>query len=240
MSPTLHRIRQYRELEKRYGKLREQVVSQTADDNNGYFHDCFNTNMANQSGGEFAEEDGRENLGEETSGTKTSDNGERSNAAGEQGEPIEAAETVTTKTATTEILATEIIWSLPRADLEAKDVEMEWDSTFFTSDEEEEDSDKSLGADVELSELLQLEKENPDDFGFPALDDPPTRPKSPNNSEAPTLYNHPNKSHENVPSTQGTILPSIEYPYYDDGVEDEDDYPPDQFRKTEAFITITE
>jgi hypothetical protein len=237
MSPTLHKIRQFRELEDRYAKLRGQIISQTTNDKNGYFHDYFNMNMANQGGEGFAEEDDWENLGEQTTGTETSDNGERRNATGKQGE---ATGEVMSKTATTEILATETVESLSRVGLEAEDVEMEWESTFFTSDEEEEDSDKSLGADVELSELLQLERENPDDFGLPALDEPPTRPTRPNNSEAPTFYNHLNDSHENVPSTQGTILPSIEYPYYDDDDVVEDDYPPDKFRKTEAFITITE
>jgi hypothetical protein len=111
--------------------------------------------------------------------------------------------------------------------------------------------DKSLGASVELSELLALERDNPDDFGNPNSD----FPYSANSSEAPaakvpltlSTLNSPgwNESRERLPATLDatTVLPSIEEDGYDDDYDyenDDDKLPADDFVKTYAFFTKAE
>lgn len=115
----------------------------------------------------------------------------------------------------------------------------------------ENECDKFLGASVELSELLALERDNPDDFSLPNLD----VAYSENSSEAPTgkvplslsTFNSPdwNEFREKLPATLDTmtVLSSIEedgYDGYHDYENDEDEFPADEFTKTQAIITKAE
>lgn len=100
-------------------------------------------------------------------------------------------------------------------------------STNGNGNNEEDMDDAALGEDLELSELLQLEKEQPDDLLF-SNQEFPTRPKSPNNTES-----------ENVPVHASTItfdpnepIRSIEF---DERRQPE--LPPSEFAKTDVLWT---
>jgi hypothetical protein len=134
---------------------------------------------------------------------------------------------------------------------------VDWESSL---DEDEDDNgaenerDKSLGASAELPELLALERDNPDDFDFlnPDVPCPEDSSEVPTGNVPPTLstINSPglNESREKLPVTLGTVtvLPSIEEDGYDDdyeydyGDDDEDEFPADEFVKTQAFVTKAE
>jgi len=111
-----------------------------------------------------------------------------------------------------------------------KDVlNMEWETAFkgcFEGEvrESEEVADATLGEGVELSDLLELEKEQPDDFSNPEA---PTRPTSP--------------KEDNTSSFSDKM--SVDFNYFDWSDEDEDDsdkFPETDFSSTEAAISDAE
>jgi hypothetical protein len=142
--------------------------------------------------------------------TEMETNFERCNGAGGNDEAEAAAGTI----AVTEVVDT-------YGSESDGDFKMDWESTIRGSFEgvlrESEDiSHAALGEEVELSDLLQLEKEQPDDI---------------TNLEAPTGPTSPKQ--DNNPPTSNRM--SIDFNYFDWDDLDDEDY--DEFPATEFFHT---
>jgi hypothetical protein len=251
MPPPIYKINKIRKVRQKYSKLREKVILQTGDGDNSKITDCEGIDTMNEADKGLLDDAEWEYFGEERNNTKSCNNGEPSTWANDE---VESVATTTTAAAAVVVERVEPENQNLRGNYYVNDGEVDFEGSL---DKDEDDNgaentrDKSLGASVELSELLALERDNPDDFGNPNSD----FPYSENSSEAPaakvpptlSTLNSPgwNESRERLPATLDTttVLPSIEEDGYDDDYDyenDDDNFPAVAFVKTYAFFIKAE
>jgi hypothetical protein len=251
MPPLIYKVNKIRQFRRKYSKLREKAILQTGDGDNSEITDREGVDTMNEADKGLLGDADWVCFGEERDNTKSCNNGEPSNWANDE---VESVATTTTAAAAVVVERVEPENQNLRGNYYVSDGEVDFEGSL---DEDEDDNgaenirDKSLGASVELSELLALERDNPDDFGNPNSD----FPYSENSSEAPaakvpptlSTLNSPgrNESRERLPATLDTttVLPSIEEDGYDDDYdyENEDENAPvDHVVKTYAFFTKAE
>jgi len=227
MSPTMRKIRSIRKLHQKYVLLRDEAVEE--------FHKkygdfpIFNSpstileldrvkpeerlleimDKGGDTGESLKDESDWENLGDGAGSTAT-----------EPGENLRQDEAASSE-------GTEPFgWS------DKDEGKMDWTTMYYGgTDNKSEDADTELGVDdaalgetVELSELLRLEKEQPDDL---LNQEVPARPTSPNNAESSI-----------VPAPLGTSSATqFCYELTESDESDEDDFSPSEFIKTEVWIS---
>jgi hypothetical protein len=254
MPPPIYKIKKLRKIRQKYSNLRAKVSLQTGDTDNSEITDREGIDTMNAAGKGLLDDADWEYFGEDRHLIKSCNNGEPSSSASDEVEPVA---TTTTAPETVVVEVVEVVEPENQklsGNCYGKYGEVDWESSLDEDEDEkgaENERDKSLGASVELSELLALERDNPDDFGLPNLDVLYLE----NSSEAPTANVPPtlstlcshgwSESREKLPATLATttVLPSIEWDGYDDDYDyknDDDKFPADEFVKTQAFITKAE
>ncbi len=251
MPLPIYKIKKLRKIRQKYSDLRVKVILQTGDIDNSEITDREGIDTMNETGKGLLDDADWEYFGEDRDLIKSCNNGEPSSSASDEVEPV-----VTTTTAPDTVMVEVVEPENQKLSGNCYGEYGEVDSESSLDEDEDEkgaenERDKYLGASVELSELLALERDNPDDFGLPNLDVPYLE----NSSEAPTAHVPPtlstlcshgwNESREKLPATLATttVLPSIEWDGYDDDYDyknDDVDFPADEFVKTQAFITKAE
>jgi hypothetical protein len=208
MSHILRKIRSFRKIKKQYTKLQNQA---TANSNTNTQTTARETMALSGDTSEGVGEDSdQETLEEEITVATTSD------TSGEQNDEISGGDKHESEA--------------DDSAEEDNEADMDWESTYGGSDsskEREDNDDEALG-EVELSELLQLEKEQPDEF-LPNLE-VPTRPKSPKPAS--------NNAQENVATSTGTI--PFDSKHFEREGEEDEEYPTADFIRTEVFISDAE
>ncbi|KAN0098647.1 hypothetical protein V8E51_014310 [Hyaloscypha variabilis] len=228
MSPITHRIQSFRKLRDKYTRLRTRAICERdktiAHRTAGWVlnHQELKEMLQGLEDGTImrsiepsdwcGDDSGWETVDTGVDRTEMDTNFEQNNGAGGKDEAEAAAGTITV----TEVVDTYVTES-------EGDFKMDWESTISGNFErvfrESEDiADAALGEGLELSDLLQLEKEQPDDIS---------------NLEAPTRPTSPKQ--DNTPPTSNRL--SIDFKYFDWDDEDNDDC--DEFPATEFFHTDT-
>jgi hypothetical protein len=213
MSHILRKIRSFRKIKKRYTKLQNQATANSNQNTQTTARDTMALSGDTSEG--IGEDSDQETLGEEITVATTSD------TSGEQGDEISGGDKQTNTADESEA---------DDSAEEENEADMDWESTSGGSDsakEREDNDDEALG-EVELSELLQLEKEQPDEF-LPDLE-VPTRPKSPKSAS--------NNGQENFPTSTGTM--SFDSKHFEWEGEEDEEYPIADFIRTEVFISDAE
>ena len=251
MPPPVYKINKIRKVRQKYSKLRQEVILQTGDGDNSEITDREGIDAMNEADKGLLDDADWEYFGEERDNTKSCNNGEPSTWANDE---VESVAITTTAAAAVVVERDEPEYQNLSRHYYVNDGEMDFEGSL---DEDEDDDgvenerDNSLEASVELSELLALERDNPDDYGNPNLDVPYSEnsSKAPAAKVPPTLstLNSPgwNESRERLPATLDTttVLPSIEEDGYDDDYDyenDDDNFLADHFLKTYAFFTKAE
>jgi hypothetical protein len=213
MSHILRKMRSFRKIKKRYTKLQNQATADSNQNTQTTTRDTMALSGDTNEG--IGEDSDRESLEEEITVATTSD------TSGEHSDEISGGDKQTNTA------------DQSKADDSAEgenEADMDWESTDGGSDSEkerEDNDDEALG-EVELSELLQLEKEQSDEF-LPNLE-VPTRPKSPKPAS--------NNAQENVPTSTGTM--SFDSKHFEWEGEEDEEYPIADFIRTEVFISDAE
>jgi hypothetical protein len=212
MSHILKKIRSFRKIKKQYTKLQNQAM---VNSNNTQTTARDTMALSGDTSEGVGEDSDRETPEEEITVATTSDtNGRQNDEIGGGDKQTNTADEAEADDS---------------AEEEAE-ADMDWESTYGGSDstkEIEDNDDEALG-EVELSELLRLEKEQPDEF-LPSLE-VPTRPKSPKPAS--------NNAQENVPTATGTMpFDSRRFEWED---EEDEEYPAADFIRTDAFISDAE
>ncbi|KAE9373364.1 hypothetical protein N431DRAFT_504050 [Stipitochalara longipes BDJ] len=233
MSPITHRIQSFRAVRQKYTRLRDRAISErnssVADHTAGWVLDHKELKATLQ-----GIEEGAVWRSIESSEWCTSDADWETVVAGSDsvatdtcgGWAYEAGQKDETESTVT---AAEVLESYVKQS-EDEMVKMDWKSTFKGSfeggnKENEDVADAALGEAVELRDLLQLEKDQPDNFF---------------NLEAPTRPTSP--KHDKVPSNTDRLSADFEYFDWDDKDidDDDDDFLDTDFFRTEAAISDAE
>lgn len=250
MPPPIHKITKLRKSRQKYSNLRAKVILQIRDIDSSKITNRERINSMNEAGKGLLDDADWDYFGEKADNTKSCSNDEPSASASDEVEPVA---TTTTAHASVMVEIGEPENQKRSVNRYGKYAEVDRESSLDEVEDGKgaENERESLGASMELSELLALERDNPVDFCPPNLEFPYFECSSETTtanlpSTLSSVNSHGwNESREKLPATLGTetVLPSIEEDGYDDDYDfenNEEEFPTDKFVKNQAFITKAE